>query len=288
VLIGEDRGVRLYQDVLARVLTDENEVETQGGARLGYDVLVLALGARPAEALRGALTVRGSQDAPRIRRLVHALREGTIRRVAFVVPAGTAWTLPLYELALQMAVAVRGASSGIELSLVAPEASPLAAFGADASQAIGKLLTDRGVALHAGATVEEVVGGRIWMGALGRTGPRAHGRSAGPAAADHGCRSVKTRATPVQHLADGDTFVVVAVDAGAPHPPAWYLNLRADPHARSLERAARKAQHDLPLSNLVAATPKTPRQGSSPSAPPQKPCPRRVFGVSRASPSAAA
>ena len=165
--ISEDRGVRLYRDVLARVLTDENEVETQGGARLGYDVLVLALGARPSEAVRGVLTFRGSQDAARIRRLIDAVREGTIRRVAFVVPAGTTWSLPLYELALQMSVAVRAASSGIELSLVTAEASPLAAFGAEASQAIGKLLVDRGVTLHAGATVDEVADGRLWMGAGG-------------------------------------------------------------------------------------------------------------------------
>jgi deazaflavin-dependent oxidoreductase (nitroreductase family) len=45
-------------------------------------------------------------------------------------------------------------------------------------------------------------------------------------------RSGQTHITPVQYLADGDTFVVVASNAGAVRPPAWYLNLRADPHAR--------------------------------------------------------
>ena len=109
-----------------------------------------------------------------------------------------------------------------------------------------------------------------------------------------GRRSGQTHTTPVQYLADDDTFVVVASNAGAPHPPAWYLNLRANPHAhidvagrsldvraqeatgqeraelwqrltaanRSLERAARKAGRDLPLINLVAATPKAPRQAT--------------------------
>jgi deazaflavin-dependent oxidoreductase (nitroreductase family) len=106
-----------------------------------------------------------------------------------------------------------------------------------------------------------------------------------------GRRSGRTRTTPVQYLADGDTFVVVASDAGAPRPPAWYLNLRADPHARVevgalsidvraqeaagpervalwsrltaanryLERAARKARRDLPLMALVPSTPAGPR-----------------------------
>jgi len=105
-----------------------------------------------------------------------------------------------------------------------------------------------------------------------------------------GRRSGRTHTTPVQYLADGDTFVVVASNAGAARPPAWYLNLRANPHAqidvgvrsvyvraheatgqeradlwqrltaanRYLERAARKAGHDLPLMALVAVTPTTP------------------------------
>jgi deazaflavin-dependent oxidoreductase (nitroreductase family) len=102
-----------------------------------------------------------------------------------------------------------------------------------------------------------------------------------------GRRSGRTRTTPVQYLADGDTFVVVASDAGAARPPAWYLNLRADAHAqaqvgsrtidvraheatgqeraqlwqrltaanRYLERAARKAARDLPLMTLAPTTP---------------------------------
>jgi deazaflavin-dependent oxidoreductase (nitroreductase family) len=98
----------------------------------------------------------------------------------------------------------------------------------------------------------------------------------------------------VQYFADGDAFVVVASNAGARHPPAWYLNLRGNPHAhievvgrsvdvraqeatgperaelwlcltaanRYLERAARKARRELPLMTLVAATPGTPRQAA--------------------------
>jgi deazaflavin-dependent oxidoreductase (nitroreductase family) len=47
-----------------------------------------------------------------------------------------------------------------------------------------------------------------------------------------GRRSGRTRTTPVQYLADGDTFVVVASNAGAARPPGWYLNLHANRHAR--------------------------------------------------------
>jgi F420H(2)-dependent quinone reductase len=124
-----------------------------------------------------------------------------------------------------------------------------------------------------------------------RSGGRFLGRTGGqPVLLLHtiGRRSGRTRTTPVQYLADGDTFVVVASNAGAARPPAWYLNLGADPHARVdigprtvdvraheatgqervelwqrlatanryLERAARKARRDLPLMALAAATPR--------------------------------
>jgi len=112
-----------------------------------------------------------------------------------------------------------------------------------------------------------------------------------------GRRTGQPRTTPVQYLADGDTFVVVASNAGAARPPAWYLNLRANPHARVqvggrtidvraqeaaaqeraelwqrltaanryLERAARKAGRDLPLMALVPTTPTAPRPATDPS-----------------------
>jgi deazaflavin-dependent oxidoreductase (nitroreductase family) len=109
-----------------------------------------------------------------------------------------------------------------------------------------------------------------------------------------GRRTGQPRTTPVQYLADGDTFVVVASNAGAERPPAWYLNLRASPHARVqvgertidvraqeaagqeraelwqrltaanryLERAARKAGRDLPVMALIPSPPTTPRRAA--------------------------
>ena len=47
-----------------------------------------------------------------------------------------------------------------------------------------------------------------------------------------GRRSGQARTAPVQYLAHGEDFVIVAADHGARRPPAWYLNLRADARAR--------------------------------------------------------
>ena len=155
--IAADRGVVLHRDAVASVDTDARMVETQDRARVAYDVLVLALGARPVEAVPGTLTFRGTQDAHRVREIVGALRAGSIRRVAFVAPADTGWTLPMYELALQAAHAVPSA----DLHLVTAEPEPLAAFGPDASAATAHLLAERGITMHASTAAEEHADGQL-------------------------------------------------------------------------------------------------------------------------------
>ena len=44
-----------------------------------------------------------------------------------------------------------------------------------------------------------------------------------------GRRSGRERRTPVQYEQLGSELVVVAAGAGSPSPPAWWLNLEADP-----------------------------------------------------------
>src|SRR5690242_10586060 len=70
------------------------------GTPMGYDALLLALGAAAEEAVPGALTFGGERDVPAIRAALRRLHAGAPLRVAFVAGAETAWTLPLYELAL--------------------------------------------------------------------------------------------------------------------------------------------------------------------------------------------
>jgi deazaflavin-dependent oxidoreductase (nitroreductase family) len=46
-----------------------------------------------------------------------------------------------------------------------------------------------------------------------------------------GRRSGLPRTVPLQFFPDGESFVVVAANSGLPRPPAWYLNLAAEPGA---------------------------------------------------------
>jgi sulfide:quinone oxidoreductase len=61
--------------------------------------------------------------------------------VAFVVPGGTSWPLPLYELALMTAAEVWGMGiDDAELTFVTPEQAPLHMFGSAGSAAVAGLL----------------------------------------------------------------------------------------------------------------------------------------------------
>src|SRR5713101_4183518 len=53
-----------------------------------------------------------------------------------------------------------------------------------------------------------------------------------------GARSGEPRITPLLYLDDGDDIVFVASNAGNLRHPAWYHNVRADPHVE-IERGGR-------------------------------------------------
>jgi sulfide:quinone oxidoreductase len=118
---------------------------------IGYDALLVACGAEPRPAIPGALTFRGPADTDRLRDVVARVESGEHRRLAFVVPAGTSWALPAYELALIAAARVPDA----QVLLVTPERSPLALFGPAAGEAVGAMLAERRVELHTGVYAEK-------------------------------------------------------------------------------------------------------------------------------------
>jgi sulfide:quinone oxidoreductase len=166
---------------VARVHADRHVVVTAAGAELAYDALLLAVGTVPKAGIEGALTFRGPADVDALRALLDGVHADG-QRVAFAVPWGAAWALPLYELALQTAVAIRGAVPDASLTLVTAEPAPLAAF-AEAGAAAGRLLEQHGVELRAGALVERYDEGRVVLtggGSLAADRVVALPRLAGP------------------------------------------------------------------------------------------------------------
>ena len=87
--------------------------------------------------------------------LLADLEEGWSRSAAFVVPPGVNWTLPAYELALLTARQVR--SMGMDrdgVTVVTPEARPLALFGRPRARRPAELLHRAGVAFEGSAYVQ--------------------------------------------------------------------------------------------------------------------------------------
>jgi sulfide:quinone oxidoreductase len=148
-------GAQLRRGVVASVDADLKTLTLEDGAAPEYDALVLALGARPRAAVPGALTFRGAEDRSAVAALLERATAGEVRRIAFVLPRGVAWPLPLYELAfLTSEYLVSRMTRGVELVLVTPEERPLALFGPVASDAISHLLDLRGIRFTHGEHVD--------------------------------------------------------------------------------------------------------------------------------------
>jgi sulfide:quinone oxidoreductase len=144
-------GATLRSDSLASVEPEQKRVQLTSGDVVEYDAFVLAVGTHAREAVVGALTFRGPQDGPALVALLEQTTAGHVRRLAFVVPAGASWSLPLYELALQTGSYLSDhGTRGVELMVVTPEEHPLSIFGRQASATVAELLELRGIELELG------------------------------------------------------------------------------------------------------------------------------------------
>jgi sulfide:quinone oxidoreductase len=142
-----DLSLDLVRDALAAVGSHARVAVTGSGAELGYDLLLVATGGHAADAIHGAITFRGPADGRRLR----ALLDDPPSSMAFAAPAGASWPLPLYELALMSAAELRRRGAETTVVLVTPEETPLAAFGASASESAVAEIADRGIELITGA-----------------------------------------------------------------------------------------------------------------------------------------
>ncbi len=128
---------------LTSVDADAHEVRTSRNVTFEYDFLLIATGARPREAVPGALTFRGDADVSLIRGLLSDIDRGLVQRLAFAVPGGVTWPLPLYELALLTAGHAR--DTDLEITIATPEESPLHILGRKASETVAGQLEDHGI-----------------------------------------------------------------------------------------------------------------------------------------------
>ncbi len=89
--------------------------------------------------------------------------------------------------------------------------------------------------------------GRAHLGIYRLTRGRVLGRVAGMPVlllTTTGRRSGRARTTPLTYFEDGTDLVVVGSNGGEDQAPAWWLNLRDEPHATVTVSVARSFGHD--------------------------------------------
>ena len=150
--IVEDAGARLIRGSLAAVEDRTREAVTAAGERLGYDALLVAVGAGSEAAFPRTPTWTPESDDEVFGGLLRDIEEGYSKRVAFVIPVGSAWPLPAYELALMTAwQADSMGRDDLEITIYTPEGAPMEIFGVAASRAVREDLDEAGIRVETNA-----------------------------------------------------------------------------------------------------------------------------------------
>ncbi|HEX2706584.1 MAG TPA: FAD-dependent oxidoreductase [Solirubrobacterales bacterium] len=150
--LAERSGASFDLQSISSVEADAWQAITHDGVPIPYDYLILAAGVQLLWPFPGATAFWGVADEAGIEHVLRGLREGELRRVAFALPGGCSWALPLYELALLADAELSKAGvEGAHLVVVTPEEVPLGVFGIQVGTEVGKLLAERGIEVVAGA-----------------------------------------------------------------------------------------------------------------------------------------
>lgn len=158
----EEAGARHITDALASVDPTTHTIATAAGQTFPYGALLVAIGARPTEAVPGALTFGEEAERRRFAELLAVLGRRGTKRLAFVVPQAATWSIAAYELAL-LTAAERDARRlpDVEILLVTHEVEPLDLFGPAASRLVAARLEQANVELRPGSRVNRFDGDKL-------------------------------------------------------------------------------------------------------------------------------
>ncbi len=143
--IMSELGAELIREKLGWVERSKHLVHTTEEREVPYDALVLALGGQSYARFRHAVTIDDRHMDETLHGLIQDIEGGYLDSVAFLAPGRMAWQLPLYELALMTAGRAYDMGVEVDLTIVTPEESPLAVFGANVSEHVAELLEKAGI-----------------------------------------------------------------------------------------------------------------------------------------------
>ena len=149
-------GGEFVQKGVTGVHPDDHAVECDDGSRLEYDYLVVCTGGRARDPYGQVVTFRVGGPELDIDALLAQADEHSSKTVAFVVPPGVTWPLPIYEVALMSRRRAEETGRGdVRLLVVTPEAAPLIQFGRAPSDAVAEVLQMRRIDVETGTYVSE-------------------------------------------------------------------------------------------------------------------------------------
>lgn len=128
---------------LVGVMPHAKQALLESGVKLGYDALILAIGARSHPSVSGALIFRDQRDVLPVRAVLSELESLDAPRLVIVVPSRSSWPLPAYELALRAASRLERSSERADVTIVSAERAPLEIFGGKPSRLMADLLAGR-------------------------------------------------------------------------------------------------------------------------------------------------
>ena len=133
----EETGAELVRAAVVGVDDARRQVRLDDGGTRSFDALLVAPGGRAVSGVEGATTWWPGGDPEIYGGLLRDLEEGYTKRLAIVVPPGSVWPLPVYELALMTAGEARAMGhDDVVVTVVTPEHAPLSLFGEEASAAV--------------------------------------------------------------------------------------------------------------------------------------------------------
>jgi sulfide:quinone oxidoreductase len=159
--IAQDIGARLCRDKMRWLDPASRTVHTEAGGELRYDALLLALGAAPYTRYKHSLTLDHSRLDEQLHGLIQDIEGGYVQKLAFIIPDGAAWPLPIYELALMTAARCQEMYASLSITIATPEDAPLAIFGRTISDRVQQLLDERGIITIPSARCEVPEAGHV-------------------------------------------------------------------------------------------------------------------------------
>jgi sulfide:quinone oxidoreductase len=162
--IAQEFDAEFIQQGLAEVSPEEHSARLADGSSLEYDKLVLCIGARARPAFPDAVHLRTDGTLLPIDSLLRETESSESGVIAFVIPPGRTWPLPVYELALMAQRRARELGlRDVAFLIVTPEDRPLIVFGRSASDAVSSLLAARGIEIRTGVMVKEATSGELLL-----------------------------------------------------------------------------------------------------------------------------